>query len=1042
MPSSSPMIDRALPRILVVDDSVVERSLFVHMVSKWGYGVEVASSGQEALTRIQNDKFQLVLADWQMPGMQGTELCQQLRELALEQYTYVILMSAQSDEEFLIKALDAGADDVLSKPIDSNELEARLQSAVRRIELQAQLKHQTDALAQAHKAIADDLKTVSALQRSYLPPAVSPFSGLHYQWLSAPSMYVSGDHLHVFELEANVYGFYLLDVSGHGVPAAVKSMQLVQMFADQSSSSLLYDQGGGNQTARTVAQPSRVVARLNRLFQQTDTDLSYFTMIYGLIDTRTRRVSLCQAGHPSPLLIKADGRVRTLGGGGYPVGLFDTDDFEDIDLQLEQGDVLMLYSDGVTEVMSPQDEGFGEERLLRSIESRVHAHGGLPGQLPKLIEESIREWGGKAVQQHGFQDDVSILMLSADSFLSPVAVPNGAESDAAQEASETVFRHQEILPAHVLYTDDNLAPRSIVIVDDSKSFLRIFEAMLNSWGYRVHAAKNGHEAVALIDSVKPDFVLTDWDMPGMSGIELCEYVRSHQDSYIYIIMITGFATRNDLLNSLRVGADDFLTKPVNPSELKVRLKTAERIADLHTSLESRHSELAALYDALQRDMREVSRIQRALLPKTRTEPWPFALQMLYQPQAYVCGQQMGLLETQPNEYGFFMISMPGDDTSTALQAMALSRWFSLDRATQVLFPQDPSSSKLRRHLASPALVQAELMEISPSLGAKRRPFDLLYGLLNLDQGSLLLAGLGNWSVLIAQPGEAPLFQAVNAPQGQVIFQDLVKPGSRLFIYPSVCAEGLGLTDPAVWTESVLLPDDARWQGNCRLEDEFARLLSLNPVLEYNLQDFMLSGIQWREQFDVQTWDFAPNQMEYWKQRLLSLAVQTRDRLEAQCETLHLGDLRDSMAYRLVCDTTSIGTVSQAVRAFSERLGYDDQVAYNADLAVSEALTNVMVHGFRAERPKPAVIAVLAFEHALGIVISDHGKPIPAMVLDAIAQRCTINDETELNRLPEGGMGLKFIHLISSRFDYESTTEGNTLWLVLNEHGRQQPPVQT
>ncbi|MCQ8895413.1 response regulator [Limnobacter humi] len=1035
MSANSPMVDRALPRILVVDDSVVERSLFVHMVSKWGYGVEVASSGQEALSRIQHDKFQLVLADWQMPGMQGTELCQQLRDMALEQYTYVILMSAQSDEEFLIKALDAGADDVLSKPIDGNELEARLQSAVRRIELQAQLKHQTDALAQAHKAIADDLKTVSVLQRSYLPPAVSPFPQLHYQWLSAPSMYVSGDHLHVFQLEPDVYGFYLLDVSGHGVPAAVKSMQLVQMFADQSASSLLYDQGGGHATARTVAQPSRVVARLNRLFQQTDTDLSYFTMIYGLMDSRTRKVSLCQAGHPSPLLIKSDGRVRTLGGGGYPVGLFDTDDFEDIDLTLEQGDVLLLYSDGLTEVMSPQDEGFGEDRLLRSIEAQVLAQGGLPGRLPHLIEETILDWGGKAVQQHGFQDDVSILMLSADPFLSVDANPGGRKN-----SGETVFRHQEILPAHELDIHHELAPKSIVIVDDSKSFLRIFEAMLNSWGYEVHAAKNGHEAVTLIDSVKPDFVLTDWDMPGMSGIELCEHVRAHQDSYIYIIMITGYATRDDLLNSLRVGADDFLTKPVNPSELKVRLKTAERIADLHTSLEARHSELAALYDALQRDMREVSRIQRALLPKTRTEPWPFALQMLYQPQAYVCGQQMGLLETQPNEYGFFMISMPGDDTSTALQAMALSRWFSLDRATQVLFPKDPSSSKLRRHLASPALVQAELMEISPSLGAKRRPFDLLYGLLNLDQGSLLLAGLGHWSVLIAQPGETPLFQAVNAPQGQVIFQDLIKPGSRLFIYPSVCAEGLGLTDPAVWTQSVLLPDDARWQGHCRLEDEFARLLSLNPVLEYNLQDFMLSGIQWREQFDVQPWDFAPNQMDYWKQRLLGLALQTRDRLDATCEPLTLGELRDSMAYRLVCDTTSIGAVSQAVRAFSERLGYDDQVAYNADLAVSEALTNVMVHGFRAERPKPAVIAVLAFEHALGIVLNDQGKPIPVAVLDAIAQRCTINEETELNRLPEGGMGLKFIHLVSSRFDYESTTEGNTLWLVLNEHGRQQPPT--
>jgi len=113
-------LNKQLPRILVVDDSVVERNLFVHMVAKWGYPVEFAASGQEAIELIERDRFQLVLADWQMPGMQGTELCVALRQLDLGQYTYIILMSSQDDEEFLIKALDAGADDVLAKPVDGN----------------------------------------------------------------------------------------------------------------------------------------------------------------------------------------------------------------------------------------------------------------------------------------------------------------------------------------------------------------------------------------------------------------------------------------------------------------------------------------------------------------------------------------------------------------------------------------------------------------------------------------------------------------------------------------------------------------------------------------------------------------------------------------------------------------------------------------------------------------------------------------------------------------------------------------------------------
>uniref|UniRef100_UPI0025C19B0C response regulator n=1 Tax=Limnobacter sp. UBA1615 TaxID=1946757 RepID=UPI0025C19B0C len=160
--------NKQLPRILVVDDSVVERNLFVHMVAKWGYPVEFAASGQEAIELVERHRFQLVLADWQMPGMQGTELCVALRQLDLGQYTYIILMSAQNDEEFLIKALDAGADDVLTKPVDGNELEARLQSAVRRIELQARLARKTNELAHAHDVIAHDLRAVSGLQPSFL----------------------------------------------------------------------------------------------------------------------------------------------------------------------------------------------------------------------------------------------------------------------------------------------------------------------------------------------------------------------------------------------------------------------------------------------------------------------------------------------------------------------------------------------------------------------------------------------------------------------------------------------------------------------------------------------------------------------------------------------------------------------------------------------------------------------------------------------------------------------------------------------------------
>jgi DNA-binding response OmpR family regulator/anti-sigma regulatory factor (Ser/Thr protein kinase) len=1021
-------LNKQLPRILVVDDSVVERNLSVHMVAKWGYPVEFAASGQEAIELIERDRFQLVLADWQMPGMQGTELCVALRQLDLGQYTYIILMSAQDDEEFLIKALDAGADDVLAKPVDGNELEARLQSAVRRIELQAQLTRKTNELAHAHEVIAQDLRAVSGLQRSFLPEAQSPFQGLNYQWLSVPSKYVSGDHLQVFELQRDVYGFYLLDVSGHGIPAAVKSMQLVQMFADRSNTSIVFEGRLGSDGQRIVSKPRDVVARLNRLFQQTESDLSYFTMIYGVFNTANRNVSLCQAGHPSPLLLSKGSTATVLGGGGYPVGLFELDDFEDIELTLGDDDSLILYSDGVTEVLSSSSEAFGEERLLEFVNQQSSQ--GRWSELPERIQMRVQHWGGSVIRQKGFEDDVSILMLAPR----PGVLDQCDVVDADRQVPELIFRLQEIHESRPA-TSSVKAGKSVVIVDDSRSFLRIFEAMLHSWGYTVYSAKNGHEALPLIETHQPDFVLTDWDMPGMSGIELCEQVRAQkQNAYTYIIMITGYASRDDLLNSLRVGADDFMTKPVNPGELKVRLQTAERIADLHTGLEHRHTELSQLYEALQRDMREVSRIQRALLPKSKQEPWPFAIQTIYQPHGYVCGKQMGLLETQANEHGFFMLNMAGQDTATALQTMALARWFSMARATRVLFPIEETSSKIRRYLASPEQVLSQLASISPSLKDEPPQFDLLYGLINLDQGTLLVAGIGDWAMVMAQPGLAPAFFGSQGepPQtpglGQIIYQGVIAPGSRLYFYPQECANTLGVPKPQVWQQSVLLDDS---QGHV-LTREFSRLLDSGEHEEGAEGDLCLLGIQWRESFDVQRTELSSSRISELADEFVQTGLATQDEFTAHEKAFKLGEFLNYTAFSAVADTVNIGVLSRAVRTFVEELAYSEEICYNTDLVVSEALTNVMLHGFKDKRPGPAQLTVLAFQRGVGVLIEDLGNCIPQQVLSKMHQEHSFQDGLSLGDLPEGGMGLAFMRMVSQRFVYQAgqNQSPNRLLLLL------------
>jgi putative two-component system response regulator len=122
-----------------------------------------------------------------------------------------------------------------------------------------------------------------------------------------------------------------------------------------------------------------------------------------------------------------------------------------------------------------------------------------------------------------------------------------------------------------------------LVVDDDETSLIMVENVLNQMGYEVHAARNGRDALDILQKKSIHLVITDWEMPEMNGIELCQAIRrSDFSGYIYIIMITGRDGSRQRIEGLHAGADNFLTKPVNPAELLVCLKTAERILSLET----------------------------------------------------------------------------------------------------------------------------------------------------------------------------------------------------------------------------------------------------------------------------------------------------------------------------------------------------------------------------------------------------------------------------------------------------------------------------
>ena len=395
--------------ILLVDDDPIARSIHSMMLRKQGHEVLEANDGELAWTLVNENQIGFVVSDWMMPNLAGVDLCRRIRAANFERYVYVILCTSRGAKSDLIEGMDAGADDFLVKPISPEELRVKVRAGERVLSLQQGLADKNRELREinhrlecARKLIEDDLRAAAWLQERLLPPPALQAHGVRCEWRLQPSGYVAGDIFNFFTLDANKLGFYLLDVSGHGVPAAMLSVTLSMMLTpDATHGSLLKRYDLGSDTFE-VLDPGEAIHELNRRFQLKDD--RYFTMIYGVLNIHSSVLQVAQAGHPGPILIRKNGNLQILGTGGMPVGLWPDIEFDCFDIVISRGDRLLMYSDGITECKNLHGEEFGEERLIAYL--TLYAAQPLDQLLGKLMAE-IRTW--RVITE--FEDDLSLLAV-------------------------------------------------------------------------------------------------------------------------------------------------------------------------------------------------------------------------------------------------------------------------------------------------------------------------------------------------------------------------------------------------------------------------------------------------------------------------------------------------------------------------------------------------------------------------------------------------------------------------------------------------------
>src|SRR5436305_6691367 len=374
--SKEEMSNTSRAQILVVDDDAVSRKILARLLASAGYQCHECEDGAEALALVHAKRPSLLLLDFDMPGLNGTEVLKTLRsdsDPAIAQIP-AIMLTGHGSEESEVRCLQAGADDFVTKPGNAAVLRARIETQLRVRSMRRQLERQNDELEEWRRNLERDLAAAQLTQQSLIPQKPPTIAGWEVATCYRPVIQVGGDIYGWLRMKDGRILFWIADGTGHGAAAALLT----------TLAKLLFHHGSVEHDG-----PARVMEAVNHDFRRVFGARSFMTAMCVAVDPATGRATVVGAGHPPVLIARHSGGTESIASVAPPLGLIEHPDFTETIVDLDSGDAFLLYTDGLFGAAKGERLRLTPKRLEKMLDhSAPNAEALLKGILNQAVPEN------------------------------------------------------------------------------------------------------------------------------------------------------------------------------------------------------------------------------------------------------------------------------------------------------------------------------------------------------------------------------------------------------------------------------------------------------------------------------------------------------------------------------------------------------------------------------------------------------------------------------------------------------------------------------